>query len=133
MLSSGNAPAERRDRQAGKCFLRKAWANPDNDPPHVLLGTCPAVAESTARARVWALGVVLYEMLTWRSLFQGETISDTRAAVMVKEPNCERVPAKAQRVLKGCLETPSKPLWDWFCRFCRFCGGLITPGRKTPD
>ena len=36
------------------------------------------------RADIWAFGVVLYEMLTGRRMFQGETVSETLAAVMMK-------------------------------------------------
>src|SRR5258706_3820244 len=37
------------------------------------------------RTDIWAFGVVLYEMLTGRRMFQGETVSDTMAAVLTKE------------------------------------------------
>jgi len=49
------------------------------------------------RADIWAFGVVLYEMLTGQRLFQGETISDTLAAVLTKEPEWEGLPSKAHR------------------------------------
>jgi len=41
-------------------------------------------------------------------LFKGETISDTLAAVLKEEPDWERVPAKAQRLLRRCLEKDPK-------------------------
>jgi serine/threonine-protein kinase len=60
------------------------------------------------RADIWAFGVVLYEMLTGRRLFEGETISDTLVAVLKEEPEWNRVPAKVRRLLRGCLEKEPK-------------------------
>jgi len=37
------------------------------------------------RADIWAFGVVLYEMLTGKELFAGETVSDILAAVIKKK------------------------------------------------
>jgi serine/threonine-protein kinase len=80
-----------------------------------IMGTAAYMAPEHARGKVvdkradiWAFGVVLYEMLTDRRLFQGETISDTLAVVLTKEPEWERVPPKAQRLLKACLEKDPK-------------------------
>ena len=42
--------------------------------------------EVDKRADVWAFGVVLLEMLTGKRTFQGETVADTLAAVLAKEP-----------------------------------------------
>src|SRR2546422_1123208 len=65
------------------------------------------------RADIWAFGVLLYEMLTGRRMFQGETVSATLAAVLTKEPEWERVPAKVQRLLRRCLEKdPQRRLRD---------------------
>ncbi len=80
-----------------------------------IMGTAAYMAPEQARGKavdnradIWAFGVVLYEMLTGRRLFQGETISDTLAGVLTKEPEWGRVPAKAQRLLKSCLEKEPK-------------------------
>ena len=45
------------------------------------------------RADIWAFGVVLLEMLTGHRVFSGETVSETLAAVMMKEPEWDRLPA----------------------------------------
>jgi Tol biopolymer transport system component/predicted Ser/Thr protein kinase len=60
------------------------------------------------RADIWAFGVVLYELLTGERLFKGEDVSDTLAQVLTKEPEFERVPAKARRLLRECLEKDPK-------------------------
>jgi serine/threonine-protein kinase len=56
-------------------------------------------------------------MITGERLFEGETISDTVTAVLSKEPEWQRVPAKAQRLLKSCLEKDLKrrlhSIGDW--------------------
>ncbi|MGD1090705.1 MAG: protein kinase [Bryobacteraceae bacterium] len=65
------------------------------------------------RADIWAFGVVLYEMLTGKQLFHGDTITDVLAAVVTKEPDWKHVPSKVQRLLKRCLEKdPTKRLRD---------------------
>src|SRR5260370_15662949 len=60
------------------------------------------------RDDIWAFGVVLYEMLTGRQLFEGETVSDTLAHVLTKEPDWDRVPAKTRWLLRRCLEKDPK-------------------------
>src|SRR5712692_2143921 len=81
----------------------------------VILGTAAYMSPEQARGKpvdkradIWAFGVVLYEMLTGRQLFQGDTISDTLAAVLRQEPEWDRVPAKVRRLLKSCLEKDPK-------------------------
>ena len=60
------------------------------------------------RADIWAYGVVLHEMLTGKHLFEGKTVSDTLAAVLLKEPDLKEVPAKARRLVRACLERDPK-------------------------
>ncbi len=41
---------------------------------------------------IWAFGCVLYELLTGSTAFAGETITDTVAAIMTREPDLDRLP-----------------------------------------
>ncbi len=81
----------------------------------MILGTAAYMSPEQAsgkrvdkRTDIWAFGVVLHEMLIGQRLFKGETISDTLAAVMTKEPDWSQVPVKAQRLLRACLEKNPK-------------------------
>ncbi len=65
------------------------------------------------RADIWAFGVVLYEMVAGRRLFERNTPSNTMAAVLTHEPEWERVPTKLQFLLRRCLEKdPRRRLRD---------------------
>jgi TolB-like protein/Flp pilus assembly protein TadD len=60
------------------------------------------------RSDIWAFGCVLYEILTGKIPFKGETISDTLAAILEHEPNWHvlpnNTPANIQVLLRRCLE-----------------------------
>jgi serine/threonine protein kinase len=62
-----------------------------------------------ARTDVWALGIVLHELLTGRSAFCGETVAGVLAAVVADVPpplrsQCPDAPAGLEAVLQHCLE-----------------------------
>ena len=70
----------------------------------------------TGATDIWAFGCVLYEMLTGQTAFDGETVSDTLAAVLRAIPTGQRCPRNAAGVralLRRCLERdPKKRLRD---------------------
>jgi Tol biopolymer transport system component len=66
---------------------------------------------------VWSFGVVLFEMLSGRQLFAGETASEIMAAVIKEEPDWSRLPASCPpavvRLLRRCLrKKPRERLHD---------------------
>jgi formylglycine-generating enzyme required for sulfatase activity/dienelactone hydrolase len=65
-------------------------------------------AEVDRRTDIWALGCLLYELLSGRRAFQGETVSDTIAAVLEHEPDWQALPAdipsKVRNLLQRCLQ-----------------------------
>jgi eukaryotic-like serine/threonine-protein kinase len=90
----------------------------------VILGTAAYMSPEQARGRpvdkrtdIWAFGVVLYEMLTGRRLFEGETVTDVLAAVVRQEIDWSALPTETsggvRRVLARCLQRdPRKRLRD---------------------
>jgi serine/threonine-protein kinase len=60
------------------------------------------------RGDVWAFGVVLFEMLTGKQLYSGETVSETLASVIKDNPTWEGLPsdtpAPVRKLLQRCLE-----------------------------
>jgi Tol biopolymer transport system component/predicted Ser/Thr protein kinase len=85
----------------------------------LILGTAAYMSPEQARGRpvdkradIWAFGVILFELLSGRRLFQGETVSDTLASVLRQEIPWEALPASTpasvRRLLVRCLERDPK-------------------------
>jgi Tol biopolymer transport system component len=81
----------------------------------VLLGTAAYMSPEQAKAKqvdrradIWAFGCVLYEMLTGKKAFRGETVTDTLAAVIRAEPDWSQLPAatpmRVRVLLHRCLQ-----------------------------
>jgi eukaryotic-like serine/threonine-protein kinase len=113
--------------------LAKAWdekgaGSDDSEAPTItdtgtsaglVVGTAAYMSPEQARGRpvdrrtdVWAFGVLLFEMLTARRLFAGETRSDTLAAVLAREIDWSPLPAttppSVRRLLSRCLSRDAK-------------------------
>jgi len=82
--------------------------------PGRIIGTPTYMSPEQARGKpvdkrcdIWSFGCVLYEMLTGKVPFQGETTSDTLANILKHEPDWQVVPsttpANIQVLLRRCL------------------------------
>ena len=76
----------------------------------MIIGTAAYMSPEQAKGRpadkrsdIWAFGVVVAEMATGRRLFDGETIAETIAAVLTREPDLEGVPRALERLVRLCL------------------------------
>jgi serine/threonine protein kinase/Tol biopolymer transport system component len=92
--------------------------------PGVILGTAPYLSPEQARGKavdrrtdIWSFGCVLYECLTGSTAFRGETVSDTIALILTKEPDWAKLPpatpAALVALMKRCLvKDPRRRLRD---------------------
>ena len=85
----------------------------------VILGTVAYMSPEQARGKtvdkrtdIWAFGCVLYQMLTGRLAFRGETVSDTIVAILEREADWTALPAgtpaAVRRLQERCLEKDSR-------------------------
>jgi len=85
----------------------------------VILGTAGYMSPEQARGKpvdrradVWAFGCVLFECFTGKKTFEGETVSDTIARILEREPVWADLPAntpsRIRELLRRCLEKDLK-------------------------
>jgi len=84
----------------------------------VILGTAAYMSPEQARGQVvdkrtdiWAFGCVLYEMLAGRAPFARDTVADTLAALVDRDPDWQALPAVPDRIrdlLRHCLQKDSR-------------------------
>ncbi|HKD06526.1 MAG TPA: serine/threonine-protein kinase [Bryobacteraceae bacterium] len=86
--------------------------------PGVILGTAAYMSPEQARgqnvdrrADIWAFGVILFEMLTGRQLFPGQTVSDTLAHVLKGDIDLTGVPVEVRPFLERCMERDPALRW----------------------
>jgi hypothetical protein len=87
--------------------------------PGMILGTAAYMSPEQAKGRpvdkradIWAFGVVLYEMLSGRALFTGESATDVLGAVLRQAVDLATLPSGTpqaiRRLLQRCLERDPK-------------------------
>ena len=85
----------------------------------VILGTAAYMSPEQARGKtldkrtdIWSFGCVVYEGLTGRAAFLGETLSDTLAKILERDPDFRLLPpdtpAVVEKLLTRCLEKNTK-------------------------
>ncbi len=83
-----------------------------------IVGTVQYMSPEQARGKIvdkrtdiWAFGCVLYEILSGRPAFRGETAQDTIVSVLEREPDWQALPvgtpAKIRDLLRRCLQKDS--------------------------
>jgi serine/threonine-protein kinase len=81
----------------------------------VILGTASYMSPDQARglpadhrSDIFSFGVVLYEMLTGRQPFQGESVSDVLASVLAREPDLSSLRRISPRVCRSFSKAVSR-------------------------
>ena len=120
----------------------------------VILGTAAYMAPEQAaglaadrRADVWSFGVVFWEMLTGRKLFEGETVSHVLASVLKDTPDLAALPKDLPPVISGLVSSclKKKParrlqsigdarvtLEDWIAQPDAFAPAATPPPAAAP-
>jgi serine/threonine-protein kinase len=106
-ISPNSATLTMRATQAGLIMGTAGYMSPEQ----------AAAKPVDKRADIWSFGVVLWEMLTGRELFSGETFSHTLAHVLTQPIDYTRIPARTppaiRDLLRRCLDRdPRKRLRD---------------------
>ncbi len=94
-------------------------ATSDETRDGIILGTAAYMSPEQARGKradkrsdIWAFGCVVWAMLTGRAAFSGETVSDTIAAILDREPAWDSLPASTsptlRHLLRRCLDKDPK-------------------------
>src|SRR5450631_292506 len=98
-------------------------SNPENSPTltmgatvaGTILGTAAYMAPEQAKGRtadkrsdIWSFGVIVYEMLTGKRLFQGESAVEILGRVLNQEPDITAAPVRVHKLLRWCLEKDRK-------------------------
>jgi serine/threonine protein kinase len=80
-----------------------------------ILGTAAYMAPEQAKGKaadkrsdIWSFGVVLYEVLTGKRLFSGESAVEILGGVLNQDPDISAAPPRVHKLLRWCLEKDRK-------------------------
>jgi serine/threonine protein kinase len=141
VLDFGLAAVTQPSQREGEIGTNVATLSMSPTQAGMIMGTAAYMSPEQARgqtvdrrADIFSFGVVLYEMLTGRQLFHGETVSDILASVLKEDPSLDDVPEQVRPLLKRCLEKdPKKRLqaigdWDLL-----LASGASSPALPAPS
>jgi serine/threonine protein kinase len=100
--SQEQAAAHRHDR------LHRSWELPDCNSGEAMQAKGRSADQ---RNDIFSFGCVLYEMLTGRQTFHDETVAETLAAILMREPDLNALPPnlhpKVEELIRRCLAKKS--------------------------
>jgi serine/threonine protein kinase len=102
------------EQETGPVLMDSPTLTAQMTQPGVILGTAPYMSPEQAKGKavdkrtdIWAFGCILYECLTGRRAFKGDTVSETMASILKDEPDwgvvAGDIPAAILRLMKLCL------------------------------
>jgi len=119
VLDFGIAKTFARALAAGAGLAKEEAPTETVTQPGRLIGTPAYMSPEQARGKstdhrtdIWSFGCVMYEMLTGKVAFEGETISDTIARVIERDPDWNslppEVPGNIRVLLRRCLQKDAR-------------------------
>ena len=110
--------------ESGSDLSRSPTVTSGGTQAGIVLGTPPYMSPEQARGKrldkrtdIWSFGCLLYECLTGKLTFSGETVTDTLSAILQNDPDWDalppRTPPRVRYLLERCLEkNPRNRLHD---------------------
>jgi serine/threonine-protein kinase len=119
VLDFGLAKAMDKEASSGAPPANSPTLTLESTTAGMIMGTAAYMSPEQARGKpvdkradIWAFGVVFLEMLTGRSPFEGETVSDTLAGVLRADIDLKTLPANTppaiRRLIEHCLQKDPK-------------------------